>query len=522
VIDDNKSDRLLVIRELRREFDQLDIKEIISSGDFSRALEADKFDAVITDFQLRWTTGIEILETVKRRYPRCPVIMFTNTGTEEIAVEAMKLGLDDYIIKEPNRYIRVPASVRLALERIKTQQRAALLEIRLQGLLNQVKIGIFRSNSDGTLIETNPAFLELLGVTSLEQANDMNGLDMRDRYGQLTNLSPPQRQEQEVQLQRSDGTPFWALLTTTLNVVEGVTVVDGLLEDITNRKQSEMALQELNTTLEARVQERTAQLNELNQGLEEFAYSVSHDLRAPLRIVQGYAQILLEDLGSSLSPDHLEYLRRIFAKTEQLNTLIADLLTYSRLQQTNSGLEAVNLSLTLTEVLTQLEPEIQQRQALIQTDEPLPIVKANRLILIQILINLLSNAIKFVPDGVQPKVRVWAEQLHEDLRMENEKVGLERVGIENKHSPQSSISDSQLQVRLWIEDNGIGISPDNQQQIFNPFTRLHSEEEYPGTGIGLAIARKGTERMGGRIGVESQPGQGSRFWLELPRMMERP
>lgn len=492
LIDDNRSDRLLVLRELQREFDQLDVQQINSSGEFSRAIRAGDFDAVVTDFQLRWTTGIDILEAVRQQYPRCPVVMFTNTGTEEVAVEAMKLGLDDYILKEPNRYIRVPIAVRIALDRRKIQQRAALLEIRLQGLLNQVKVGIFRSDSEGTLLEANRAFLELLGAESLAQANELSLIDTHHHYKLLLDL-PPQQQEQEVQLHRSNGTQFWALLTTTLNTVEGITVVDGLLEDITERKQAEVALQELNATLEARVQKRTAELEAVNQDLEEFTYSISHDLRAPLRAIQGFAQILIEDIGHSLDSDSLDCLQRIDANTKQLNTLITDLLAYSRLGQVEVPLEPVDLSLALADVLNTLKPELQERQAKIDLEEPLPMVRANRPMLKQVLINLLLNAVKFVADGVQPHVRIWAVE----------------------HGQGEGVGEPPT-VRLYLEDNGIGIALDSQQKIFSPFTQLHSEADYPGTGIGLAIARKGIERMGGQIGVESQLGQGSRFWVELP------
>lgn len=489
VIDDNRSDRALVLRELQREFDQLSVQEIASSGEFNRAIRAGNFDAVVTDFQLRWTTGLEILEAVKQCCPYCPVVMFTNTGTEEIAVEAMKLGLDDYIIKEANRYIRVPASVRLALERLKAQQRAALLEIRLQELLNQVKVGIFRASTAGRLLEANPAFLELLSVESLTEANERNLINIHDCYVQLANQPSPQRLEQELQLPNSDGTQRWALLTTTLNTVEEITVVDGLLEDISERKQAETELQQLNATLEARVQERTAQLEATNQELEAFVTSISHDLGAPLRTIQRSAQILLEDLGESLDANRLRALERIAADAQQLGTFVTDLLTYSRLKQTEITLEPVHLSQVLADVLLQIDSEIQTRQVQINIEEPLPTVQANRLILTQVLTNLLSNAVKFVADGVQPQVRIWAEQ-------------------------------RQQQARLWIEDNGIGIAAEQQQEIFRPFTRLHGEEAYSGTGIGLAIARKGVERMGGAVGVESELGQGSRFWLELPTATE--
>jgi PAS domain S-box-containing protein len=313
LIDDNRSDRTLIIRELQQEFNQLTVQEIISSGEFNRAIKAGDFDAVITDFQLRWTTGLDILETVKQQYPHCPVIMFTSSGTEEIAVAAMKLGLDDYLVKEPNRYMRVPVAVRIALERIETQQRAALLEIRLQGLLNQVRIGIFRSTPDGTLLEANPAFLELLGVESLAQANATNLINIREYYTQLANLSPPQREEREVQLQRRDSTAFWALLTMTLNTVEGTIVIDGLLEDITERHQTE--------------RNQTVAPPHANPALKGFTAAIVQDLRIPLQTIQEAAQSLLENLRDTLDASHLESLQQIAASAQELNVLITDRLT---------------------------------------------------------------------------------------------------------------------------------------------------------------------------------------------------
>jgi signal transduction histidine kinase len=210
-----------------------------------------------------------------------------------------------------------------------------------------------------------------------------------------------------------------------------------------------------------------------------------------LRIIERFAQVLLEDIGESLEPAYLDYLQRISANARQLDTLITDLLTYCRLGQTGLSLEPVDLALTVSDALALLEPEIEAQQAQVSIEAPLPPVQANRLMLIQVLTNLFSNALKFVAPGVQPQVRVWAE-------------------------PRNG------QTRLWIEDQGIGILTDKQQQIFKPFQRLHGEEEYPGTGIGLAIVRKGVERMGGQVGVESQVGQGSRFWIELPTAKEAP
>ncbi len=166
LIDDNPSDRILAIRELQREFSDFQVKEINEAEGLAQAVAADQFNLVITDYQLRWTNGIEVLRTIKQHYPYCPVIMFTNSGSEEIAVEAMKSGLDDYVLKS-TRYMRLPAAVRAVLERVEVQRRAARLEIRFQNLLNDLNVGVFRFSLDGQLLESNPAFLRLLGVDSL-------------------------------------------------------------------------------------------------------------------------------------------------------------------------------------------------------------------------------------------------------------------------------------------------------------------------------------------------------------------
>lgn len=230
LIDDNKSDRALVLRELQREFADLEVQEIISSGDFNQAIAAGNFDAVVTDFQLRWTTGLDILQTVKSRYPHCPVIMFTNTGTEEIAVEAMKLGLDDYIIKESNRYVRVPISVRVAIDRTAAQHQAALLEIRFRTLLEQLTIGVFRVNEGGELMECNPAFLTLLGANSIDQARTLLPPALFVSALQNFGESSTRPEKQEISLQRGDGRQISVLLITIVTQLDGTTIIDGLLE----------------------------------------------------------------------------------------------------------------------------------------------------------------------------------------------------------------------------------------------------------------------------------------------------
>src|ERR1043166_6600217 len=168
-----------------------------------------------------------------------------------------------------------------------------------------------------------------------------------------------------------------------------------------------------------------------------------------------------------------------------MDTLIRDLLAYGRLTHVELPLEPVDLGDVVDSALQVVRRDAAERGALIDVDPHLPTVPGNRSVLVQVLINLLSNAVKF--GGPQPRVRVRSEP---------------REGLTH---------------RVWIEDDGIGSAPEPQERIFAVFERLHGAEAYPGTGIGLAIVRKGIERLGGRVGVESAGGRGSRFWIELPR-----
>jgi signal transduction histidine kinase len=231
---------------------------------------------------------------------------------------------------------------------------------------------------------------------------------------------------------------------------------------------------------------RVTELTQINRELEAFSYSISHDLRAPLRSMEGFAQALLDDdCVSRLGQEAEDYVHRIVASSQYMDRLLADLLEYSRLSHAEVNAAPVPLEVALNEVLDHFSAEVSRRQADIQVDRPLHTILAHRPTLQQVLTNLLANAIKFVDPSRNPGIHIWSR---------------EEAG----------------RVKLWIEDNGIGIAPEHQEKIFNLFERLHGNNAYPGTGVGLALVRKGTERMAGLVGLESQPGQGSRFWLELP------
>ena len=221
--------------------------------------------------------------------------------------------------------------------------------------------------------------------------------------------------------------------------------------------------------------------------------------------MQGLSQALLEDYADRLDPIGQDYAHRIAAAAHYMDTLVQDLLTYSRLSRAEMAFQLVGLEGVVQKALSLLVTDIQEKNAQVVVERPLPQVVGHQSTLVQVIENLLSNAVKFVVPGVKPHVRVWAE---------TPPTPLQEGGRGGVHRPPRRGGRGGY-VRLWVEDNGIGIAPEHHERIFRVLERLHGIETYPGTGVGLAIVRRGVERMGGRVGLESEAGLGSRFWVEL-------
>jgi signal transduction histidine kinase len=235
--------------------------------------------------------------------------------------------------------------------------------------------------------------------------------------------------------------------------------------------------------LEAKVTERTARLQEAVSDLEAFSYTVSHDLRAPLRSMRQFSEMLLDEHSQQLDEVAADHLKRIAAASERLDALILDVLDYNRVARSQVEFKTIDVEQLTREIILGY-PHLNEHESAIAIESPMLPVYGNEIFLTQCLSNLLGNAVKFARPNEPLKIRVRTE-------------------------PRGD------RVALWVEDNGIGIEPQYHSRIFGLFERLHSEHEYPGTGMGLAIVRRATERMGGKIGFESKPGVGTRFWMEL-------
>jgi signal transduction histidine kinase len=254
-----------------------------------------------------------------------------------------------------------------------------------------------------------------------------------------------------------------------------------------NLQQAQEQLRRYAALLEDRVAERTAHLQETVRSLEGVCYHIAHDLRAPLRAMEGYSKILLNQYAPQIDATGEEYANRISEAAARMDLLIHGLLEYGRLGHEQFPVEAIETGEVLDKVLGLLKGEISRRQADIRVEGEWPRVLGNEKLFEIVLMSLLTNALKFVATGVVPRVQVRAQ------------------------------GDTNV-VRFSVEDNGIGIAPEYLQKVFHIFEQLHSKNSYAGTGIGLAIASKASERLGGRLGVESKVNQGSRFWIELPRL----
>ncbi len=363
---------------------------------------------------------------------------------------------------------------------------------RYQALVRYAPDAIF-VNRDDRVVLVNEACLALFGATDESELlgrrtddlfhSDDHGVG-RERVHRLRNLreAVPAR---EARIVRVDGSVVDVETSASPFEDQGSVSIHVILRDITERKRAQVALRELADDLELRVRDRTAELEEANRELEAFAYSVSHDLRAPLRAVSGFSDILARRHAGGLDDDGRHFLDNIIAASKHMGELIDDLLAYSRLGRGALRRVPVPLEPVVDRLCRTFENQLTEPGARLDVARPLATPVGDQTLVEQVLLNFVSNALTYRRDGVPPQIRVDATQ---------------RDGT----------------VVLSVADNGIGIPTEYQERIFDVFARLHTEEEYSGTGIGLAIARKAARLMDGEITVASTPGEGSTFSLHLP------
>jgi len=285
---------------------------------------------------------------------------------------------------------------------------------------------------------------------------------------------------------RKDGSMVDVTVSGRTLVWDGKLAAVFSITDITELLDNERALRELTQKLEQRVAERTADLQRKNRDLETFAYSISHDLKAPLRGIDGYSRLLLDDHAHSLNEEGREFLHAIRRGATQMAQLIDALLEYSRLERRNLVVGRVEMRPLIENLLNEFQNEMKARAVQVTVNLPFDSVDHDHPSLYQALHNLLENALKFTQKQPQPHIEIGGEE-RDTSRI------------------------------LWVRDNGIGFDLQYHDRIFEIFQRLNHSDEYPGTGVGLSIVRKAMERVGGRVWAVSAPGEGATFFLEIPK-----
>lgn len=514
---DDRPDKLLALEAILEPLGQ-NLVKALSGKEALRLLLKQEFAVILLDVSMPGLDGFETASFIRKRQctEHTPIIFITSVGSSPAQMyQGYSLGAVDYILTPivPD-VLRAKVSVFIELwkktEQVRTQSerlrqieeaehRRQLADAadRLDAetkrnrfftlALDMLGIGDFK----GRLLQVNPAWQNILGYSNgdligMTPADLVHPEDLPLMTERLELLRNGESVDYfEVRCRRKDGSHRWIGWTAAAFREEQLIYVFG--RDITARKEAEAEICKLNKELESRV----AALTDINRELEAFNYSISHDLRAPLRSMNGFAQALLTDEGDKLGPTAQDFARRIVRSGKYMDSLLHDLLAYSRLSRMEIKPAALSLDEAVNGVLGELDHEIHARGASVDLQTPLGTVSACLPALKQVLLNLINNALKFVPATQSPRLRVYT-------------------------------TAGEGTLRLWIEDNGIGIAPEHHERIFGLFERLHDTRAYAGTGVGLALVRKAAERMGGRAGLESTPGQGSRFWVDLPAVQTQP
>ncbi len=506
-----------VVRELLCE-DRLDsaIERVDTLADFQRSLEGGCYDVILSDYTLPGVDTFEALRMARERCPTVPFIFVSGTIGEDTAIESLQMGASDYVLK--HRPARLGPAVRRALQQAKEQagRRQAEQALRqsqealrrseawLRLAVEAADLGTWDWYPPSGALICSPRCKAIFALpveaepTCAWFMSRLHPEDLDRIVKAIEDVTEPRGQGKldiEYRILQADASYRW-IRTRGRSLFSGegpnrhVVRTTGTAQDVTERKQAEIALSNAKTLLEHEVQQRTAQLRESVTELEHFSYTITHDMRAPLRCMHSFGELLLSECAGGLDARHQQYLQLIVDAAERMDKLITDALDYTKVVRQELTLTSTNTSALLEGIITSY-PQLQPPQAQITVAGKIPNVLGNEAGLTQVFANLLNNAVKFVEPGKTPQIRIWAEK---------------------KTSQGVSL------VRIWFEDNGIGIPKEFQDRIWVMFQRLN--ENYEGTGIGLSLVCKVMQRMGGKVGVESEAGQGSKFWVELKQGTE--
>lgn len=478
LVDDSPYDRAMVRRELRKEFAGAQVIEVTNADEFAAALEESVFQLVITDFQIRWTDGLKVLHAVRRRRPDCPVLMFTATGGEETAVEAMKAGLDDYIIKNLKHMVRLCGAVRAALEHKATQTRAQQLETRLGTLLTQLRVGVFRRTADGKIVEANDA---MAGILNVESAAALIGMNLSQFIQFSESGTATQRTAggivAEKSATRADGSSVWISISETPVIDDhGLSLFEGLLEDISARKLAESELMTL--------QDELADADRVNI-IAEMAAGISHQLSQPLTVITSLAEISREKLHESSPPisDIIRWLQQIHDYGLEAGQVVRGLHHFVEHRPRNPVHTDISQLIRSSIEMQSFELRRIQIETKITLEESLPELNIDPIQIRQVLMNV----IRFQMNGLR----------HSES--DERKIDI-HASVKSRH------------LSICISDNGPYLPADQLQNLFEPYVSHRNRT----TSMGMSIASRIIRAHNGSITAQNNCPSGTTIEVSLP------
>jgi PAS domain S-box-containing protein len=477
LIEDNPGDARLVQELLKQAGEKsiIEVVEYLESG--VQFLLSQDVDAVLLDMNLPDSRGLETLTKVQSRFPHLPIVVMTSIDDTELAAQAVRLGAQDYLVKGQADGELLRRSLIYAIERKRSEMAVLQAKEEWELTFNSVPDLIVVLDCQHRIIRANKAMADRLGVNQekcaglpcFEAVHGLSyppefcphSLTCQDGKEHITDVHEPRL-----------GGDFSVSTTPIINKQGVITGSIHVARDITDRKRAEEDLKRNAAALEA-----------ANKELEAFSYSVSHDLRAPLRSMDGFSEALLTDYNDKLEETGIDYLNRIRQASQTMSQLIDDILKLSRVTRSDMRLDKVNLSELASSIAAELKAVQPDREAEFIIVPDL-IVNADKQLLQVLLRNLLENAWKYT--GKCSKTRI-------------------ELGVNRQDG----------QTVYFVKDNGIGFDMKYADKLFQPFQRLQTSKEYPGTGIGLATVQRVVRRHGGSIRAESEAGNGATFYFTL-------
>jgi len=491
LVEDDEHDRLTFRRAFQKSEVACEITECVRAEEALLQLLADAslFDLVVIDHALPGISGLDLCKELLNEGIPLPLVILTGKGSEELAVEALKAGVDDYLIKDPGQGyldllpVVLPQVVRKYGDRLARKQAKEALresEERFRKIVEGSEAGYCFINRDGRFREVNNAWLRMHGYSSRDEVIGQHfalmqvdkGMEQaqKDFERLLSGKSIPSGGSTRRLKDRSIG-----YHTFSANpVVQGgkIVGVEAFLIDITEHKRAE------------------EKLRKMNEELKNFAYVVSHDLKTPIVYIQGFSELLLESYKEKLDEKGRTCLERIQASAHRMEMLVSDLLALSRVGQVVSTFKDVPSHEIVTRVISGLQDRLKENGIELVVADNLPTVYCDRERICQVFENLVVNAIKFMGDNENPEIEIGYEE------------SAERPDF----------------YKFYVRDNGIGIDPKYHIKIFERFHRLREIEDEEGTGLGLAIVERVVNHHGGRVWVKSEKGKGTTFYFTLPKV----